>query len=131
MIASLLGTGVALERLGSIELDFVVSLRKRGVDSFFADGAVLADRDGLAALELVPAEALEKKPRMLCCLPVEGACPSFLAVDGVLAGVRAGVDFSPMMRGAESQNALKFLAEFLTQWFKRYREQLTYGFVAS
>lgn len=119
MIASLLGTGVALVRLGSIEFDFVVSLRKRGVVSFFAEGAVLADRDGLAALELPPTEALEKKPRMLCCLPVEGACPSFFAVDGVLAGVRAGVDFSPIMRGAERQNALKSLSEFLTQCFGR------------
>lgn len=82
--ASLLGTGVTLlgrACLGlAIELDLVVSWR-HGEDlsaSFWA---------GLAA---GVAPALEKKPRMLCCFPVE-AETGFLAVDGVLAGVRASI----------------------------------------
>jgi hypothetical protein len=43
-----------------------------------ADGGVDAD--------------LEKKPRMLCCLPVDIALPTFLGADGVFAGVRAGIE---------------------------------------
>ena len=53
----------------------------------------LTDGEELGALALPAAGVLVKKPRMLCCLPVEGACPDFLAVDGVFAGVRAAAAF--------------------------------------
>lgn len=95
-IASLLGTGVALfARLvgGAIELDFDLELSWRVVVV-----VGLTDGEELGALALPAAGVLAKKPRMLCCLPVdclpvEGACPGFLAVDGVFAGVRAAAAF--------------------------------------
>ena len=106
--ASLLGTGVALAgRLGPrIELARVVSLRHWGeVSRLLADAAlVVVDGEGVAALGLPAGAALEKKPRMLrCCLPVDAVDDAgpFLAVEGVFAGVFAGVraagpDFSPI-----------------------------------
>lgn len=111
MMASLLGTGVVLKRLGAIEFDFVVSFKHSDELSFLVEAAVLADNVGLGALEFPPAEALEKKPRMLCCLPVDGACPSFFAVDGVRAGVRDGVDFSPILAKYEYQNPLRIFSQ--------------------
>lgn len=89
-IASLLGTGVVVVvRLEtSIELALVVSFRHWGDVSLLLVDAGLVDGEGLAPLVLPAAAVLEKKPRMLCCLPVEAA---FFAVDGVFAGVRAGV----------------------------------------
>lgn len=114
--ASLLGTGVSsnlLPRLGGrIELDFVVSFRHSGDFSFWPGrGVAVAAVAGLeaatVALELAfalelagvaEAEVLEKKPRILDCRPVE-ANPDLLTVDGVLAGVRAGVEvLSPIFR---------------------------------
>lgn len=114
--ASLLGTGVSsslLLRLGGrIELDFVVSFRHSGDFSFWTGrGVAVASEAGLEAVIVVLAlvfalefvgvaedEALEKKPRILDCLPVE-ANPDLLTVDGVLAGVRAGVEvLSPILR---------------------------------
>lgn len=44
--------------------------------------------------------ALEKKPRMLCCLPVDDELES---VEGVFAGVRAGtLDLSPIFADSGS-----------------------------
>ena len=114
--ASLLGTGVSsslLLRLGGrIELDFVVSFKHSGDFSFWPGrGVAVASEAGLEAVIVTLALAfelevfvgvaeeagvLEKKPRILDCLPVE-ASPDLLTVDGVLAGVRAGVeDLSPI-----------------------------------
>ena len=92
-IASLLGRGVRLtERFAvAIELDLVVSWRQGDEATF------LSADDGAGLLAMPPPPDLEKNPRILCCLPVEGAWPTFLAIDGVLAGVRAGVDFSPIL----------------------------------
>lgn len=114
--ASLLGTGVSsslFRRLGGrIELDFVDSFRHSGDFSFWpARGVAVASEAGLEAaivalaLTLAPAfvgvpegAALEKKPRILDCLPVE-ASPDLLTLDWVLAGVRAGVEvLSPILR---------------------------------
>jgi len=94
--ASLLGTGVMATACLTLdmELDLVVSVRqgKRASLSFW-DG-VLEDEDGGGCDDgaapdeefgVVPA-ALEKKPRMLCCLPVEE--PICLGADR--AGVRVG-----------------------------------------
>jgi hypothetical protein len=76
--ASLLGTGVMVTvRLTfDKELDLEVSVRQGKRESFWA--GVLDDEDGSCCDDgvapeefgVVPA-ALEKKPRMLCCLPVE------------------------------------------------------------
>lgn len=99
-MASLLGTGVAavVRRRTSIELDLVVSLRHWGDASLLpADVGLAGCEERLVRLALPAAAVLEKKPRMLCCLPVEADCPA-LAVDGVLAGVRAAAaSFSPML----------------------------------
>jgi hypothetical protein len=98
--ASLLGTGVAVAvRLDtSIELDLVVVSFKHCGDASLLVVVVdadLADGDGVAPATELAAPVLEKKPRMLCCLPVEGA---FFAVDGVFAGVRIAVaEFSPIL----------------------------------
>lgn len=56
----------------------------RGVGVFLGLGA--------ATLDFFWAEAFEKKPRILCCLPVDDeTLPALLfAVDGALAGVPAG-----------------------------------------
>lgn len=84
---SLLGTGVMLtERLAKeSELLFVVSFRH---DDFLfpleADVALLGV--GVALLDLGCVAAFEKKPKILCCFPVD-------------EGVLAGVDFSPMLAG--------------------------------
>lgn len=100
-MASLLGTGVmVVVRLDtSIEFDLVVvSFRHCGEASLLCAGADLVEGDGVAPLAEPAAPDLEKKPRMLCCLPVEGA---FLTVDGVFAGVRAVVAaFSPILSHA-------------------------------
>ena len=80
-IASLLGTGVmVLERTTlAIELDFVVS-RRQGDEAASSALAVAA-----RCVEGVPLRT--KKPRMLCCLPVDGAGARLAG-----AGVRAGVE---------------------------------------
>lgn len=91
--ASLLGTGVIVTvRLTlAMELDFEVSVRQETTESLW-DG-VLDEEDGSCCDDgvapedefgVVPA-ALEKKPRMLCCLPVEE--PACLGAGR--AGVRA------------------------------------------
>ena len=96
-MASLLGTGVTFEgRLGAgFELEWVLSLRCRGSSCFNADEAGRAEGEEAGPLELAAPEDLAKKPRMLCCLPVD-TVPTFFAADTALAGVRAGADFSPM-----------------------------------
>ena len=101
-IASLLGTGVTVVvRLGtSIELALVVSLRHWGDVSLLLEDTGLVDGEGVAPLAVplaVPAAGVfEKKPRMLRCLPVEGAF--LVADDGAFAGVRAAVaDFSTIL----------------------------------
>jgi hypothetical protein len=72
----------------------VVSFRHWGDESFLPADVGLLDGVGLAPFGVPAVPVLEKKPRMLCCLPVEGA---FFAVDCVLAGVRAAAaDFSPI-----------------------------------
>lgn len=93
-MASLLGTGVTVVvGLASIELALFVSFRHCGEVSLLFVDAGLVDGEGLAPFVL-PAD-LEKKPRMLCCLPVDAA---FFIVGGAFAGVRAtAVDFSPIL----------------------------------
>ncbi len=108
--ASLLGTGVAVvvRLVTSIELALVVvSLRHWGEESRLLEDAGLVDGDGLAVAPLVApaAPVLEKKPRMLRCLPVDGACFAVFAVAGVFAGVRAAgddLDFSIILPGEQS-----------------------------
>lgn len=81
--ASLLGTGVrVVGRLAKeSEFDLVVSLRQD-------DGFGVGLEEGVEGLGLDCADALEKKPKMLCCFPVDDSIAlPFLAVDGVLAGV--------------------------------------------
>lgn len=112
--ASLLGTGVrVVGRLAKDrELDFVVvSFRQDGGDALLSFG--VADRValevGVEALLLDWVADLEKKPNILCCFPVDAndKLLAFLAVEGVLAGVRAGVlDFSPIFVENESINRL-------------------------
>lgn len=99
-MTSLLGTGVTLEgRFGAglgLELECVLSLRCRGSSCFMADAATLVVGEEAGPLALAAPEDLAKKPRMLCCLPVD-TVPAFFAADTALAGVRAGaVGFSPM-----------------------------------
>lgn len=96
-MASLLGMGVpaVVPRETSIEFDLVVSLRHCGDESRFVD-AGLAEGEGVGP-DVPAAGVLEKKPRMLCCLPVDGAWLVFFAVDGVFAGVRAVAAFSPIL----------------------------------
>lgn len=118
--ASLLGTGVMVEgrfAKGS-ELDLVVfSLRQEDDDD--NDGGE-EDEDFLSplvamarlevGLERVWAAALEKKPKMLCCLPVDEELGAklmlpldFFAVEGVFAGVRAGtLELSPIFEDSGS-----------------------------
>lgn len=86
--ASLLGTGVMLDgRLAKdSELAFVVSLRQveDTLSAFEVDGVAEAEEAGAPALGLglgLGWLAFEKKPKMLCCFPVD---------EGVFAGVRAG-----------------------------------------
>jgi hypothetical protein len=98
--ASLLGTGVMVTfRLTlDLELDLDVSVRHGKRESFLdrvlpkEDGTCCGD--GLALEDVVPA-ALEKKPRILCCLPVEE--PVWLGADR--AGVRAEEADLPAMLG--------------------------------
>jgi hypothetical protein len=85
--ASLLGTGVMVtgRLVAGMELDLVVSVR-HGKRVSFLD-AEECWRDGMAPEDefgVVPA-ALEKKPRILCCFPVED--PVWFEADR--AGVRA------------------------------------------
>ena len=109
--ASLLGTGVTVvvvRLVTSIELALVVvSLRHWDEESRLLEDAGLVDGDGLAVAPLVApaAPVLEKKPRMLRCLPVDGACFAVFAVAGVFAGVRAAgddFDFSTILPGGQS-----------------------------
>jgi hypothetical protein len=101
--ASLLGTGVMVTvRLTlDIELDLVVSVRQGKIGTSSGRLCVFDDEDGgtcdggvAPAVEIgvVPA-ALEKKPRMLCCLPVDE--PGCLGAGR--AGVRAGAADLPAM----------------------------------
>lgn len=114
--ASLLGTGVMVGGRFAKDsaLDFVVvSLRHEkaallSLEAADADGVDL--EVGEAPFVPACAAALEKKPRMLCCFPVDEAGPLlpmplmlFLAVEGVFAGVRPGaLDFSPIFTGCSS-----------------------------
>lgn len=106
-MASLLGTGVMLTVLLTVdmELDFVVSLRH--CDMFFWAEDTDAG-DGLAP-EAPGAAALEKKPRMLRCLPVD---PDWLEAD--LAGVRTAAADLPVIflnaRGVGADGQLRFQA---------------------
>lgn len=93
--ASLLGTGVMLDwRLAKDkELAFVVSLRQveDTLSAFEVDGVAEAEEAGAPALGFgFGWLAFEKKPKMLCCFPVD---------EGVFAGVRAGAlaGFSPIV----------------------------------
>lgn len=97
---SLLGTGVTLEgRFGvglGLELECVLSLRCRGSSCFMAEAATLVVGEEAGPFALAAPEDLAKKPKMLCCLPVD-TVPAFFAADTALAGVRAGAaGFSPM-----------------------------------
>ncbi len=108
--ASLLGTGVTVvvRLVTSIELALVVvSVRHWGEASRLLEDAGLVDGEELAAAPLVApaAPVLEKKPRMLRCLPVDGACFAVFVVAGVFAGVRAAgddFDFSTILPGEQS-----------------------------
>lgn len=95
--ASLLGTGVMLDgRLAKDnELAFVVSFRQvedeDTLAAFEVDGVAEAEEAGAPALGFgFGWLAFEKKPKMLCCFPVD---------EGVFAGVRAGAlaGFSPIV----------------------------------
>lgn len=95
---SLLGTGVTLEgRFGvGLGLECVLSLRCRGSSCFMAEAATLVVGEEAGPFALAAPEDLAKKPKMLCCLPVD-TVPAFFAADTALAGVRAGAaGFSPM-----------------------------------
>lgn len=91
--ASLLGTGVMLAAgflLTGRELDFVVSF-KQGEESFVSLGEGFADEAGPPVGVWA---GLEKKPKMLFCLPpVDDMELVFLDSDGVL-----GSDFSPILK---------------------------------
>lgn len=81
-MASLLGTGVTVDRLGlARKLALVDSLRQVGdaSSSLGAVGVVFADA------------GLLKKPRMLCCFAPDAEPAVFFCADGVLAGVFAGL----------------------------------------
>lgn len=87
-MASLLGTGVTFDLLGfARKLSLVDSLRHVG------EASASLEADGVGVLFAADAGLL-KKPRILCCFPVDAEPPVFLCVDGVLAGVFAvlGVD---------------------------------------
>lgn len=93
--ASLLGTGVMVEGrfAKDSELLFVVSLRHDDLLlSLEAVGVLLEFGVVLEAFGWVA--DFEKKPRMLCCFPVD-AC----VLEGVLAGAAA---FSPILAGSRS-----------------------------
>lgn len=92
--ASLLGTGVMLTGRFAMdsELLFVVSFRHDDFLFPLEADVVLLDV-GVALFDLGCVEALEKKPKMLCCFPVD-------------EGVLAGVDFSPMLAGDQSINQI-------------------------
>lgn len=76
-------------------MDFVVvSFKKEG------DVLILLAGAGVEAAVLDGVADLEKKPKILCCFPVDDmlALVAFFAVTGVFAGVRAGaLDFSPIV----------------------------------
>lgn len=90
------------------ELDFVVVSFRH--DDEAARGVGVALRVGVVALDFGWEDALEKKPRMLCCFAVDEESvlllPLFFAVEGVFgvfAGVRAGaLDLSPILMCTES-----------------------------
>lgn len=110
--ASLLGRGVSvMSRLAeNKELDFVVfSFKQDDGDALMSFKAAvgIALEACVEPLVLDWVADLEKKPRMLCCLPVEGMLELlvFFAVTGVFAGVRAGaLEVSPII--AETWNKL-------------------------
>ena len=100
-MASLLGTGVTLERCFGVglELECVFSLRCRGSSFFMADATTLVEGEEAGPFALAAPEDLAKKPKMLCCLPVD-TVTAFFAADTALAGVRAGAaGFSAMTTG--------------------------------
>lgn len=103
--ASLLGTGVMVEDrfTKDSELDFVVVSFRQDDDGVLLSLEVAAGEDvevDVGPVFIGRVADLAKKPRMLCCFPVDDESVLlllFLAVDGVLAGVRAGVlDLSPI-----------------------------------
>ena len=84
-MASLLGTGVTVDLPGlARKLSLVDSFRHVG------EASASLGADGVGVLFAADAGLL-KKPRMLCCLPVDAEPPVFFCVDGVLAGVFAGL----------------------------------------
>lgn len=112
--ASLLGTGVMFEgRLAKdSEFDFVVVSWRHDDDGTRGVGVALVA--GVEPLGLAGVDALAKKPRILCCFPVEDGSVLllllklllFFTVDGVLAGVRAGaLDLSPIFRDNETTDS--------------------------
>lgn len=99
-MASLLGTGVMLmlfRLMVDIELDFVVSFKHWDIFLFCTE--VADPGEGLDA-ELASPAALEKKPKMLCCLPVD---PEGVLVD------RAGVAVLPaILTGLELEEQTNY-----------------------
>lgn len=70
------------------EFDLVVSLRQGDVFSCLEADDGFGFEAGVETVGLDCADALEKKPKMLFCFPVDDSIVlPFLAVDGVLAGV--------------------------------------------
>lgn len=87
-MASLLGTGVTVDLPGfARKLSLVDSLRHVG------EASAPLEADGVGVFFAADA-GLPKKPKILCCFPVDAEPPVFFCVDGVLAGVFAvlGVD---------------------------------------
>lgn len=113
--ASLLGTGVMVEGClaKDSEFDFVVvSLRHDDDDGARGVGVDLVV--GVEALGLAGVDALAKKPRILCCLPVDDGSVLLLLLklllfftkEGVFAGVRAGaLDLSPIFADNETTDS--------------------------
>lgn len=98
----------------------VVSFKQDGGDALLsfvvADGVAL--EVGVEALLLDWVADFEKNPRILCCFPVDASDKllAFLAVEGVLAGVRAGaLDFSPIIVEIGSINWLERHVDYKIQ----------------
>lgn len=93
-MASLLGTGVTVDLPGfARKLSLVDSLRH------VEEASAPLEADGVGVLFAADA-GLPKKPKILCCFPVDTEPPVFFCVDGVLTGVFAGlgVDIVPVLR---------------------------------